>query len=104
MSENKTDKPKRITVSLEDFLRVTVAQRDTFDSVSKAAAELGMTEGSFKQRLTKERKEYPAIFESVPKYTGKNGPKRATLEEAQAILAKLTASNEQSESGEEANA
>lgn len=86
-------KPKRITVTLEDFLRVTVAQRETFDTVEKAASELGMTIGSFKQRLTKERKAYSAIFESVPKYTGKNGPKRATLEEAQAILAKLTANN-----------
>lgn len=98
----ETTKPKRITVQLEDFLRVTVAEREQFDSIEKAASALGMTEGSFKQRLTRERKEYPSIFKSVPKYTGKNGPKRATEAEAQAILAKLTASSE-SESGEAAN-
>lgn len=95
MSAN--DAPKRITVKLEDFLRVTVAERNTFDTITKAAAELGMTEGSFKQRLTKERKEYPSIFASVPKYSGKNGPKRATLEEAQAMLAKLTGKTETSQ-------
>lgn len=85
-----SEKPGRVTVELKDFLRVTVAERSTFDTTEKAATELGMTVGSFKQRLTRERKRYPAIFESVPKYTGKNGPKPATQDEAQAILAELT--------------
>lgn len=98
-----SDKQKRAVVSLEDFLRVTVVERDRFDSPAKAAAELGMTEGSFKQRMTKERKAMPDIFESVPKYHRGGGRKRATQAEAMEILASLrsTAANSDSEEWED---
>ena len=45
----------RVHVTLEDFLRVTIAERDEFDSVQDAADELGMTPASFKQRLIKSK-------------------------------------------------
>ena len=82
----------RVHVALKDFLRVTVKQREDFDTPEKAATELGFTSvDSFKQRLTKERKAYPTIFESVPKYTSQNGPKRLNETDAVALLAELDA-------------
>lgn len=81
---------KRVRVSLRDFLRVTVAERERFDSHEAAANELGLTVGSFKQRLSKERKAYPDIYADVPGYRkGSTGPRRATADEAMAILAEL---------------
>lgn len=93
MSEVEVSKEKgtRAVVSLENFLRVTVAQREVYNTVEKAAAELGMTPSSFKQRMTRERKQYPAIYENVPKYTDSSGPRRASQDEALALLAKLQA-------------
>ena len=52
----------RAVVGLQDFLRVTIAQRDQFDSVELASTELGMTPASFKQRLITERKRYPKLY------------------------------------------
>ena len=84
-----TEKKNRVHVPFKSFLRVTVVERETFDTITKASIELGMTEASFKQRCTKERKDYPALFESVPKYTSKSGPRRPSQDEAQAILDEL---------------
>nr|HIL76917.1 hypothetical protein [Rhodospirillales bacterium] len=71
MAEKKT----RISVTLKDFLRVTVKERTTFETPDAAATELGFTSvDSFKQRLTTMRKRYPAIFSNVDKYTANNGP------------------------------
>jgi len=81
----------RVVVKLADFLRVTVADRETIDTPTKAAEALGMTEASFKQRLVRERKNYPAIFETVPKYTAS---RVATPDEAQAMLDKILAERE----------
>lgn len=79
---------KRVTVSLKDFLRVTVAEREKFPTHEAAANELGMTVASFRQRLTRERKRYPGIFESVPSYrVGKT--RCATEEQARALLDEL---------------
>ena len=59
---------ERVHVTLEDFLRVTIAQRDEFDSVQEASDELGMTPASFKQRLIKSKKRYPTLYTDVPAY------------------------------------
>lgn len=72
----------RASVSLENFLRVTVADRDNYRTASEAAKALGMTEASFKQRLQKERKNYPTIFSSIQKYES-SSPRRVS--EADAI-------------------
>ncbi len=80
-----SEKVKRISVSLRDFLRVAVVKRDEFDTPEKAANALGMTLGSFSQRMTRERKAYPSVFEGVASYS-KQGPKRATEDEALALL------------------
>lgn len=77
----------RASVSLEDFLRVTVVERVKYDTVLEAASELGMTEASFKQRLQKERKNYPVVFENVPKY--RNNKRRADETEAMNIVERL---------------
>jgi len=77
---------KRASVSLKEFLRVTVAEREKFLTPQNAADELGMTLGSFRQRLSKERKSYPEIYDSVKRYHGSNGRKRATLSEAMKML------------------
>jgi len=61
---SKGSKP---VVSMADFVRV-VRDRENFPTHEDAASELGMTVGSFKQRLTRERKRYPKQFESVPGY------------------------------------
>lgn len=89
MAKKTAEKRTRITVSLDDFLRVVVVEREKYPTKADAAKALGMTEGSFSQRLTKERKGYPKVFEGVPQYRGSSGPKRATEDEALAILAKL---------------
>ena len=81
---------KRVHVKLKDFLRVAIVERSTYDTHEKAANELGMTVSSFKQRLSKEKKEYPSVFEGVPRYAGQGaGPKRASESEALEILAEL---------------
>lgn len=78
----------RIHVSLEDFLRVTIAGRDEFDTVESAANEVGMTTASFKQRLTTSRKRYPSLYDSVERYST-DRRSVPTEEEAAAILATL---------------
>jgi len=80
----------RIHVTLEDFLRVTIAGRNEFDTVESASAELGMTPASFKQRLTTSRKRYPSLYESVERYST-DRRSVPTEEEAAAILAALSA-------------
>jgi soluble P-type ATPase len=81
---------KRAVVSLEDFIRVVITQRDAYPTHEKAAEALGMTVASFKQRLTKERKRYERVFEGVGRYQGvSNGPRIASEDEAMAILERL---------------
>ena len=88
------EKQKRVRVGLEDFLRVAVVQRSQFDTM-QAAEKLGLTESSFKQRLTKEKKAYPEIFEGVQPYrSSSNGNKRATKEQALEMLNRLQAEEE----------
>jgi hypothetical protein len=85
----KAEKPGRVTVTAEDFIRVAIVEREKFDSKEKAAAELGMTVNSYAQRLSRERKHMPAVFEGVPHYKGDAGPKRISEDEGLAILKKL---------------
>ena len=79
----------RAVVTLKDFLRVTIAQRDQFNSVELACTELGMTPASFKQRLMTERKRYPKLYENWQPY---NSDQRRILSEneAAALLATFT--------------
>ena len=89
----------RIHITLEDFLRVTIAGREEFDTVESAASELGMTPASFKQRLTTSRKRYPSLYESVERYST-DRRSVPTEEEAAAILATLVTPVTQSYSSE----
>jgi hypothetical protein len=85
----------RIHVTLEDFLRVTIAERDHFDSVQEASDALGMTPASFKQRLIKSKKRYPSLYEGVPSYA--SDARRVPSEsEAAELLASLLGHNSES--------
>jgi len=84
-SSNKSTKP---SVSLDDFLNVTIVKRSEFDSASKAAEALGLTKASFKQRLKTERDRYPEMYAKVPAYAN-DGRTKATKAQAAEILAKL---------------
>ena len=79
----------RAVVSLKNFLRVTIAQRDQFNSVELACTELGMTPASFKQRLMTERKRYPKLYEKWQPFTS-DQRRIPNEDEAAALLATLT--------------
>jgi phage terminase small subunit len=79
---------QRAHVTLKDFLRVTIAERDTIDNVTDAASELGMTPASFKQRLLTEKKRYPKLYENTESYTA-DSRRIPSEEEASSILAEL---------------
>jgi len=80
----------RASVSLKEFLAVTVQRRDEIGTVKGAAAELGLTEASFKMRLKREREDYPTVFEGVEAYpVGAKGRTKATIQEAMELLAEL---------------
>tara|TARA_B100000809_G_C14834659_1_gene422380 strand:- start:2 stop:259 length:258 start_codon:yes stop_codon:yes gene_type:complete len=79
----------RAVVGLQDFLRVTIAQRDKFDSVELACDELGMTAASFKQRLITERKRYPKLYEKWQPFTS-DQRRIPNEDEAAALLATFT--------------
>jgi len=79
----------RAVVGLQDFLRVTIAQRDKFDSIELACDELGMTAASFKQRLITERKRYPKLYEKWQPFTS-DQRRIPNEDEAAALLATLT--------------
>ncbi len=83
-------KATRVHVTLEDFLRVTIVERDSFDTVECASDELGMTPASFKQRLIKSRKRYPNLYQDVPAYAA-DGRSIPTESEAADVLAGLLA-------------
>ena len=78
----------RAVVTLQDFLRVTIKERNTFDSIGDAASELGMTPASFKQRLITEKKRYPKLYENTESYTA-DSRRIPSEEEASSILAEL---------------
>lgn len=81
---------KRAVVSLEDFIRVVIAEREKFPTHETAAQALGMTVASFKQRLSKERKRYSRVFSEAPRYQGVSaGSRIATEDEAMEILGRL---------------
>ena len=88
MSTKKTD-GTRAVVALKDFLRVTIAQRDQFDSVELAYTELGMTPASFKQRLITERKRYPKLYENWQPFAS-DQRRIPSEDEAAALLATFT--------------
>ena len=79
----------RAVVSLKNFLRVTIAQRDQFNSVELACTELGMTPARFKQRLMTERQRYPKLYENWQPFTS---DQRRILSENEAaeLLATIT--------------
>ena len=79
----------RAVVGLHDFLRVTIAQRDQFDSVELASTELGMTPASFKQRLITERKRYPKLYEKWHPFAS-DQRRIPSEDEAAALLATFT--------------
>jgi|TARA_Y100000296_G_scaffold72444_1_gene88824 hypothetical protein len=79
---------QRAHVTLKDFLRVTIAERNTIDNVTDAAAELGMTPASFKQRLLTEKKRYPELYHEWQPYLS-DQRRIPTPEEAGSILDEL---------------
>jgi hypothetical protein len=79
----------RASVTLKDFLRVTIAQRDQFSSVELACNELGMTAASFKQRLITERKRYPKLYEKWQPFAS-DQRRIPNEDEAAELLATLT--------------
>ena len=75
----------RAVVTLKDFLRTTIKDRNMFDSVTSAATELGMTPASFKQRLITEKKRYPELYHEWQPYLS-DQRRIPTPEEAAALL------------------
>jgi|TARA_R110000824_G_scaffold104341_3_gene247597 hypothetical protein len=75
----------RAVVTLKDFLRTTIKDRNMFDSVALAATELGMTPASFKQRLITEKKRYPELYHEWQPYLS-DQRRIPTPEEAAALL------------------
>ena len=75
----------RAVVTLQDFLRVTIKERNTFDSIGDAASELGMTPASFKQRLITEKKRYPELYHEWQPYLS-DQRRIPTPDEAAALL------------------
>jgi hypothetical protein len=90
----------RVHVTLEDFLRVTIAERDHFDSVQEASDALGMTPASFKQRLITSKKRYPGLYTDVARYAtdGRRVPDEA---EAAQLLACILAGGDGDDCDEE---
>ena len=82
-------KPKAKHTPLKRILEVSVHRRNEFPTVEAAAAELGLTPNSFKQRMSKVRKAYPRAFDGVPDYRRGGGPRVATEAEALAMLEEL---------------
>lgn len=80
-------KQERASVSLAEFIKTTIVQRDTFKTAQEAADDLGMTLASFKQRLSKERKDYPSVYETFKPYKEKR--RKATESEALELLNSL---------------
>ena len=79
---------QRAVVTLQDFLRVTIKERNTFDSNGDAANELGMTPASFKQRLITEKKRYPELYHEWQPYLS-DQRRIPTAKEAAELLAAL---------------
>ena len=79
---------QRAVVTLKDFLRVTIKERNTFNSILDAANELGMTPASFKQRLITEKKRYPELYHEWQPYLS-DQRRIPTPEEAGSILDEL---------------
>ena len=75
----------RAVVTLQDFLRVTIKERNTFNSIGDAASELGMTPASFKQRLITEKKRYPELYHEWQPYLS-DQRRIPTPDEAAALL------------------
>jgi hypothetical protein len=78
----------RAVVTLKDFLRVTIKERNTFDNIGDAASELGMTPASFKQRLITEKKRYPELYHEWKPYLS-DQRRIPTPEEAAQLLDEL---------------
>ena len=95
-----TETKNRIHVTLEDFLRVTIAERDCFDSVEEASTELGMTPASFKQRLIKSKKRYPSLYEGVDTYSA-DARRVPSESEAAQVLASLLGDWDEPEADED---
>jgi hypothetical protein len=91
-----TETKNRVHVTLEDFLRVTIKDRETLDSIESASAELGMTTASFKQRLITSRKRYPSLYENIEPYTA-DARRVPTEAEAAELLASLLGWGEEEE-------
>lgn len=79
----------RVHVSMEDFLRVAIVQRDKFPTQMEAAIQLGLTESSFKQRYIREKKRYPQAFTGVPNYPAKTGNQLKSIHEVLGMLESL---------------
>jgi hypothetical protein len=80
-------KKERVSVSLEQFIRTTIVERETFTTAQEAANKLGMTLASFKQRLQKERKDYPSVYKDFAPYQERR--RKATEAEALQLLQSL---------------
>ena len=75
--------------NLKEFLRVVIVEREKFDTVEKAAAELKMGKQGFNNRLKRTRESYPDIFVTVKGYPRKPVQK-PSQDEAAALLVGLS--------------
>ena len=91
----------RVHVTLEDFLRVTIAERDHFDSVQEASDELGMTPASFKQRLITSKKRYPSLYNGIDRYSTDARKIPDEAEAAQLLACILAGGGDEDECDEE---
>lgn len=76
-------------VTFEQFLDVVYAKREQHPTPADAAAALRMTENSFRQRLTRERKNFPEIFAQIPNYPKGGGRQAITNDVALEIFQRM---------------
>lgn len=61
-------KKTRPVVDIVKFIKV-LKDRETYPNVNEAADAVGMTVNSFKQKMMRERKRYPKVFNDIDSYS-----------------------------------
>lgn len=79
-------KKSRPVIDIVKFIKV-VKDRENYPDPHTASAHLGMTLDSFKQKLVRERKRYPKVFESISNYEDKRSGRLMSESELLEMLA-----------------
>jgi hypothetical protein len=61
-------KKTRPVINIVKFIKI-LKDRETYPDIDSAAAAVGMTVNSFKQKMMRERKRYPKVFDDIEGYS-----------------------------------